>query len=130
MNNRNNKISAIIYSDVKCVLSISWCVFITKMIEIPEYAGDPKILDPYKIRLGFIRKVYGILSVQLAFTAVLSAIAVFSEHYQRFILSKEGQALLILSSLLTIVILIMIACFERVKSKFNYLLFHSFHLFH
>ena len=40
-----------------------------------------------ELRLGFIRKVYGILTAQLLFTTLLSFIAMESKSYQFFIKS-------------------------------------------
>ena len=42
-----------------------------------------------ELRLGFIRKVYGILTAQLLFTTLLSFIAMESKSYQNFLLNPN-----------------------------------------
>lgn len=40
------------------------------------------------VRLGYLKKVYGILSIQLALTTVLTSIVVLSPSIQMFFISK------------------------------------------
>jgi FtsH-binding integral membrane protein len=62
-------------------------------------SSNPSIVDDFMygsnvaqshltIRLGFMRKVYGILSVQLAFTTLIGVIIMSSEALQDFIKTK------------------------------------------
>ena len=47
-------------------------------------------------RIGFIRKVYGVLCFQLLLTTFLCMIAMFSAQYQQFMFSSAGFILTIL----------------------------------
>ena len=47
-----------------------------------------------EMRLGFIRKVYGILSAQLLLTTIFSGIACISEAVKSFLLDHFGITLL------------------------------------
>jgi FtsH-binding integral membrane protein len=53
--------------------------------------ANEKIKDiSAELRLGFIRKVYGILTAQLLLTSLLSFIAMTSKSYQNFLLNHKG----------------------------------------
>ena len=69
-------------------------------------------LDEQAIRLGFIRKVYGILSLQLAFTVAFSAAAMFYTPLGDFLIAPVW--LLIIMVILTIVSLCIIGCCSSV----------------
>ncbi|CAF1050519.1 unnamed protein product [Brachionus calyciflorus] len=52
--------------------------------------NGPSVLNSsVKVRLGFLKKVYGILSIQLAFTTVMSAIIMMSPSVQIFIFRNQ-----------------------------------------
>lgn len=61
-----------------------------------------------KIRLGFIRKVYGILSIQLLITTIFCYISMSSKSVQIFIL--ENIAIMIIMFTLLIILPIIIIC--------------------
>lgn len=49
----------------------------------------PSVLNSsVQIRLGYLRKVYGILSVQLAFTAIVSVMIMSMQSIQQFLFTK------------------------------------------
>ncbi len=78
------------------------------------------------IRLGFIRKVYGILSIQLLITTILCLIAMISKSYQSFLINNISLAYLMI--FLTIILPIIIICCPDTMSKifliFNILIFY------
>ena len=74
------------------------------------------------IRLGFIRKVYGILSIQLLITTILCLIAMISKSYQSFLINNISLAYLMI--FLTIILPIIIICCPDTMSKvpMNYII--------
>lgn len=66
---------------------------------------DPKISENYEktIRIGFIRKVYGILLAQCAFTTFLCILSMTTK-FSTF--QKENFWLLILAIVLSIIVLL------------------------
>ena len=73
--------------------------------------ANEKIKDiSVELRLGFIRKVYGILTAQLLFTTLLSFIAMESKSYQNFLLNHKG--LLTFFFIILIVLPFIIVCFK------------------
>ena len=65
----------------------------------PTTSSSPSIVDDFmygsnvaqshvSIRLGFLRKVYGILSVQLLFTTLVGAIIMYSDSVSGFLKTK------------------------------------------
>ena len=88
-------------------------------------------LDTYSSlnpRIGFIRKVYGILCFQLLLTILLCLAAMYSPSYFEFMLSGAGLALMICAIVLTIVITILLFCcfgYAR-KVPTNYILLTIF----
>ena len=65
------------------------------------------LLNP---RIGFIRKVYGILCCQLLATVLLCLLAMNSVSYFNFMISSAGLALMIVAAILTIILTIMLFC--------------------
>lgn len=90
---------------------------------------DPESQDvtdfTQEMRLGFIRKVYGILTVQLMFTALLSSIG-FIESVKFYY--ARNMWLFWVSFGLSIGIIIPLACFKNIARKvpINYILLLSF----
>jgi FtsH-binding integral membrane protein len=74
-----------------------------------------------EIRLGFIRKVYGILSLQLLITVIFCA-ASFNTGVKTFLL--ENQVFFWLAAALSFVLIIPLICFKSVMRRvpINYLL--------
>lgn len=75
------------------------------------------------VRMGFLRKVYGILSVQLAFTTLLSIIFMSSETVQNFV--KESPVML-LGAALGSFVLIFALMFKSRQTPHNYILLALF----
>jgi FtsH-binding integral membrane protein len=50
--------------------------------------GQSVLNSNANVRLGFLRKVYGILSVQLGFTALISVFIMMSPIIEAFIIRK------------------------------------------
>ena len=74
------------------------------------------------IRLGFIRKVYGILSIQLLITTLFCLIAMISKNVQSFMINNISLAYFMI--LLTIILPIIIVCCRDTMSKvpINYII--------
>lgn len=81
------------------------------------------------IRLGFIRKVYGILFVQILITAFLIALFLYVEPIQQY--SRENPWLFIVAMVATFVILIVLACCPNVRRNYpsNLILLMVFTIF-
>lgn len=79
-----------------------------------------------KVRIGFIRKVYGILLVQLTFTFLLTLISVLSPSFSQFQLNSPGFFWLAIIG--SIVFTILICCFRKLARTVptNYLLLFGF----
>jgi len=91
--------------------------------------SNEKIKDiSLQIRLGFIRKVYGILSVQLLITTLLSFIAMISKSFQNFLLNHIS--LIYLSCFLILIISFIIQCFPYFTQNYpqNYIILFLFTL--
>ena len=67
-----------------------------------------------KMRLGFIRKVYGILSVQLLVTVILCWLS-FNETVKTFMIESTGMFWLAMS--LSIFLAIPLLCFKSIARK-------------
>lgn len=80
-------------------------------------------------RLGFIRKVYGILSTQLIITAAICALPCFSIQARIFFLTHYGLA--IVCAVLALALSCVIVCCEGVSRKVptNYILLFAFTAF-
>jgi FtsH-binding integral membrane protein len=81
-----------------------------------------------EMRLGFIRKVYGILTAQLAVTAFMTMISMSSTSFQKFQLEHVGLAYFCL--FLTLVLPCIIVCFTSTMRKVpnNYIILFAFTL--
>ena len=77
-----------------------------------------------EMRLGFIRKVYGILSMQLLLTSVAVTLAVTIESFKVFM--KAHFELWIVCWIFTIVFLCMLFCCFGKKHPHNYYLLFAF----
>lgn len=79
-------------------------------------------------RLGFIQKVYGILTLQLILTVFLCVLAMFSTKYYSFMQSSAGIAFLILAIIFSFVISIMLSCCKSMARNVptNYILLTIF----
>mmetsp|Transcript_13935 Transcript_13935/g.26120 ORF Transcript_13935/g.26120 Transcript_13935/m.26120 type:complete len:237 (+) Transcript_13935:1174-1884(+) len=77
-------------------------------------------------RLGFIRKVYGILSVQLLVVAVFVLVGVLSSSFQEFI--AENFGIVLLAFLINVCTMIPLLCCKKVARKVptNYILLAIF----
>lgn len=77
-------------------------------------------------RLGFIQKVYGILTCQLLFTVFLCLIAKTNESFKNFLIENIG--LFIFFLILNLVIMITLFCFQNVSKTvpYNYILLAIF----
>ena len=84
--------------------------------------------DDFNTRKGFIRKVYGILSVQLLITVFLCMVAMSSTSYFHFMMNSGGMALMIIAIILTIIISIMLICCRSMSREVptNYILLGIF----
>lgn len=94
--------------------------------EVHKYDPESQETDfTQEMRLGFIRKVYGILTVQLTFTALLSSIGFIDSV--RFYYARN-MWLFWVSFGLSIGIIIPLACFKNIARKvpINYILLLSF----
>lgn len=79
-------------------------------------------------RIGFVRKVYGILSVQLLFTVLLTAITMASAGVQLFM--RKNTYLIAVAAVVSLVTCYALACFRRVARSVpcNYVLLALFTL--
>lgn len=60
-------------------------------VEMPLSSGGMGGVNiPGAIRLGFIRKVYGILSIQLLASTLMCALFMFNESLQSFVINSKG----------------------------------------
>jgi FtsH-binding integral membrane protein len=78
------------------------------------------------MRKGFITKVYGILSVQLAVTVLFCLLSMSSKGFQTF--QIEHSILFIICLIATIVLPCVIVCFQETMRKYpqNYIILFSF----
>lgn len=78
------------------------------------------------IRLGFIRKVYGILSIQLFITTLFCLLAMTSLSLKLFMLNHKGVMLFMLT--LVIILPILIVCFPGIMRQVpqNYIILLAF----
>jgi len=96
---------------------------------MPLTAAGQKLLqdESPEIRSGFIRKVYGILSVQLLLTAAVAAPLVVEGEVRDWI-HKEGSLLIIGVCVLNIVLICAMACCRNTMRSFptNYIMLFAF----
>lgn len=67
------------------------------------------------VRLGFIRKVYMILAVQLVFSAFLVWLSVYNEPYRQFL--QQNTFILIIAAVLSIVLIYALMCYQSIARK-------------
>ena len=100
------------------------------------YSNDAENGQQYKVidhelnmRLGFIRKVYGILSAQLLLTTLMCVLSITSKSYATFQITHP--AFLWVSIIASIVILLAICCVPGVSRQvpLNYCLLFAFTFF-
>ena len=79
-----------------------------------------------EMRLGFIRKVYGILTSQLLVTVILTIISMISDSFRKFQLHHTGLLIFIL--ILTLILPCVIICFNETMRKVpnNYIILFGF----
>jgi len=80
-------------------------------IQIPNQS---QITDK-TVRLGFIRKVFAILTFQLLYTVGFAALSMFVDKLGSFMVTNLW--LLYLSAAISIVVMLIVACFTRVARK-------------
>ena len=92
--------------------------------QVEDLPEEFKISDD--LRLGFIRKVYGILCLQLSFTLFFCILAMSSTAIAEFL--QQSMGLLIFASVLSIVILIALLCCKDFARQVpaNYILLSLF----
>lgn len=80
----------------------------------------------FNLRIGFIRKVYGILTAQLLFTVLICIIPMTSESFRDF--QREQYWLLIVFAILPLFCSIALVCFRNVAKQvpYNYILLFAF----
>lgn len=71
--------------------------------------------DNKSLRLGFIRKVFAILSLQMAVTVAMSALFIFHKPIQEYV--KQNLALYLSAYVLFLVLYIVLACCTSVARK-------------
>jgi FtsH-binding integral membrane protein len=95
---------------------------------LPQTQEDPEIysFSNKNVRLGFIKKVYLILSTQLLITFLVVLASFLSKEFRDF--QARTTWLLIVFSVLTFIIIIVLACFPSVSRKvpINYILLFAF----
>lgn len=79
-------------------------------------------------RLGFIKKVYGIISFQLAITVILCVISMSSQTFARF--QAENPALLVICAFFSLIISFGLICFAKCSRRvpYNYIALITFTL--
>jgi len=91
--------------------------------------GQPESLE-YNVqtRLGFIRKVFGILSAQMILTTILCVISVSSTSFSHF--QKSHPEIFIISIVVSIISMILLTCFRSISRSvpINYIMLFIFTL--
>lgn len=77
-----------------------------------QEAGEQKMGLQQNVRLGFVRKVYGILGVQLLITTLICVAAMASESFAEFQANNIG--VFIATAVLSVIVLLAILCFRSV----------------
>lgn len=106
------------------------------MNNIPNYSGDPKYGDDFTssyprqeitsmMRVGFIKKVYGVLTAQLVVTALIASVGFNSDVKAYY---AYNMWLFWVSFGISIGVLIPLACFPKIARKvpINYILLFIF----
>lgn len=83
-------------------------------------------ISQVNIRLGFIRKVYGILLFQLTITVAFAILMMYSTSMVSWVLNNSW--ILWVDLLLVIVIMLVLACFQKIARQvpYNYILLTIF----
>jgi len=77
-----------------------------------EFGGKSRLLiTPESMRLGFIRKVYSILSVQLLMSAITAISFSFVQPIHDFVMSSPGM--FTAAMILPIVFILLLFCFKN-----------------
>lgn len=71
-----------------------------------------QVYEKFNVRIGFVRKVYGILAAQLGLTTLICIISMTSTAFADF--QANNPAFFVLTAVFSIVILIAILCFRSV----------------
>jgi FtsH-binding integral membrane protein len=92
-----------------------------------SFSNDVRI--DQAIRLGFIRKVYGILSVQMLLTTFMCFLSMFSKSFLRF--QMENMWLIVTAMICTLILPCLFFCYEDLFRKVptNYIILGVFTLF-
>lgn len=95
----------------------------------PESGEEKEYNFLREVRHGFIRKVYGILFVQLAITTALTALCIAVKPIQIW-MAHHGVWLIVASAIVVFITLIALLCFRNLARKFpvNYFLLLAFTL--
>ncbi|XP_057652991.1 protein lifeguard 4-like [Diorhabda carinulata] len=89
-----------------------------------DFAYRNNVLNATKtIRLGFIRKVYGLLSMQILLTFIIASICLFTRPIRNFVHTNDWM--MMLSLIASIAILIPLH-FKRKESPANFILLTAF----
>ena len=99
-----------------------------KGLNTAAYKEDTNTLNYLNPRVGFIRKVYGILSAQLLLTVLMCVLAMSSTSYFSFMVSGAGLTLLIISCITAFIVSIALVCFRSIGRTVptNYILLTIF----
>lgn len=90
--------------------------------------GNSQLDSSLEIRLGFIRKVFGILSMQMIVTTLLCIISISSKSFSHF--QKSHPEISIVCIIVSIVTLILLSCFRSISRTVptNYIVLSIFTL--
>ncbi len=91
-----------------------------------EMGREESINSELSIRLGFIRKVFGILSMQMLITTFLCVISVSSSEFALF--QRKHPELFFISLIVSIISMILLCCFKSISRTVptNYLVLAVF----
>lgn len=89
--------------------------------DFPHASGDTVAMSPMTVRLGFIRKVYAILSMQLFLTVVVSAFCMYNEKVHNFV--RASPNMLMVGMIMSIGLIIALGVKRRESPTNMYLLF-------
>ena len=104
-----------------------------------EHESDPLInnnkfpsesLANFNPRLGFVRKVYGIICCQLLITSIFCYLGTTSEAYSSFLFSSTGLSFMITAAVLSVILMLTITCCTKVARSvpINYVILGIFTL--
>lgn len=79
--------------------------------------GSSNIFNEKKIRADFVSKVYGVLTIQLVFTLIVTAICVLHDDVN-YHMKKNGLIYVYCSMGLALVIYLILVCIESARRKF------------